>query len=64
MSRKHFEALANNLAAVRPGHPTLVDTESPEYNAWLLSVRAVADACGESNARFDRSRFIDACCSR
>ena len=57
MTKKHFEALADALAKIRP---PVWRTDSP----WNASVRAVADVCAEINPRFDRDKFVRACNER
>ena len=56
MSKRHFEALAVALAAVKPN-----DTSTFLIEQWILDVRAVADVCEQINPRFDRVRFLEAC---
>ena len=56
MSKKHFEALADGLAEIRPPK-----SSRAQYAVWLDAVKVVADVCGETNRLFDRSRFIQAC---
>jgi len=52
-----FQTLADNLKAVQPGpsHPW------PDYDQWVLCVRAVADACQAHDSEFDRAQFLKAC---
>jgi hypothetical protein len=56
MSRKHFTALAYELKNVRPEQ-----CEHSAYAAWWTCVQAVANACAESNGRFQSARFFAAC---
>lgn len=58
MSKKHFNALAWELANVRPS--PAVDGQD-EYRVWRRTVEAVAIVCCESNSAFDLGRFMDAC---
>lgn len=55
MSRKHFEALA---AALRESKPL---AEQSALLQWQLDVAKVSDVLAESNPRFDRGKFLDAC---
>lgn len=51
MTRKHFEALAKALAAVRPIY-------EDGGNVWEDCIKRVADVCAMANAaEFDRERF-------
>ena len=59
MSKKHFEALADGLAATRP-----LKSSRTQYAVWLDAVEAVADVCAQNNALFSRERFIQACVER
>ncbi len=58
MTKQHFQLLADALKAEMPGtgwdHPN-------KRVQWLLDVRAVTSVCAQSNARFDRDRFLTAC---
>ena len=56
MSKKHFEALADGLAATRPPK-----SRRTQYAVWMDAVKAVADVCAQNNAMFDRGRFVQAC---
>ena len=49
MSKKHFESLAKYIRVILDPH------------ARLQAAVAVANACVESNPRFDTQRFFDAC---
>jgi len=49
MSKKHFESLAKYIRVIMDPH------------ARLQAAVAVANACSESNPRFDTQRFFDAC---
>lgn len=61
MSRKHFQSLADRMRAVRPDWHEGTQTAALQRAQWLVCVQAVADVCSEQNARFDRTRFLDAC---
>jgi hypothetical protein len=52
MSKKHFEAMAKLVAGLKG--------QMPEA-ARILFVRELAHLCGQTNARFNWSRFIAAC---
>jgi len=54
VTKKHFDALALELAWVRP-------VKSGRYFGWRAAVEAVATVCQKSSLAFDRERFIDAC---
>lgn len=56
MTRKHFKALADALAATRPD-PTFL----PERDQWETTRDAVASTCRSFNPNFDRARFLAAC---
>ena len=63
MTRKHFQALAQALHDARP---LLTDKEHmPETlkarEHWAVCVDRIADVCAETNSRFDRIKFVDAC---
>lgn len=59
MTRKHFEAFADAMAAVRP---TVNDSHDWYMRQqWIRDVQAVAHVLALSNSRFDRERFVNAC---
>ena len=49
MSKKHFELLAKNISTIH------------DPNIRKVVTRLVADACAQSNSRFDQVRFYRAC---
>lgn len=55
MTRKHFTAIAKALATTRPSG------DAKRVAQWLRDVEAMANTCAETNPRFDRVRFVDAC---
>lgn len=64
MTRKHFEALAEELAAIRPRHSDsrrFGEDHITQLAQWQRCVLAVGNACGRSNGAFDRARFEEAC---
>ena len=65
MSKKHFNALAQNLANTRPSKYWTSQTnnvlDSIEYAQWSRDVVAVAQVCLESSKSFDYQRFTEAC---
>lgn len=57
MTRKDFEAIAEELRVCRPGE----FTHDELYHAgYMYAVAAVGDALAEINPRFDRDRFMRA----
>ena len=56
MTRKHFEGLADHLAAAL--HETCTLGANSEA-AVLRAAHHVADYCQTVNPRFDRARFMD-----
>jgi hypothetical protein len=61
MTKKHFNALAEQLAAVRPANSIANDTELACWVTWMDSVLAIARACAGHNPAFDTKRFVAAC---
>ena len=57
MTRKHFIALARALNDARP----IMHDGTDYYKGWFRCVNAIADVCAQTNARFDRARFLAAC---
>jgi hypothetical protein len=55
MTKKHFQALAWELAACRP------EEEGEALDAWERACAAVCAVAKEVNRAFDRERFLDAC---
>ena len=67
MAKKHFNSLAEQLAAVRPA-PFTGDKLSMDYlpycdelGMWRDCVNAVARGCAKHNPAFNTARFIAAC---
>ncbi len=74
MTRQHFQALADALAATRPAQD-LFTKVSPDgansfYNGiehqaaieqWEREVHAIAGVCRSYSPRFDEERFVKAC---
>lgn len=56
MSKKHFQALALALAAIRPNEAWLNKRQQ-----WEKDVNAVADVCAAHNHAFNRGTFIQWC---
>ena len=59
MTRKHFEALANELSSVRPS-----EEELHRFSAWTDCMISVAKVCRYHSRNFDWERFTDACKTR
>lgn len=55
MTRKHFEALANEL---KSNKPVMADKA---LGQWYKDCLAVASVCGRFNGDFDSRRFLQAC---
>ena len=60
MTRKHFAALAEALAYMRPPLYNFGKVSTPSKNRWENARDAIMAICAESNPRFDRDRFIAA----
>ena len=56
MTRKDFQLIADTLKASKPKS----EVSQPLAN-WMMTVDRFADALAETNPRFDRDRFINAC---
>jgi hypothetical protein len=54
MSKKHFIALAQALAAAGP---------HIHKHEFMNLVQAIADVCAAQSTTFNRQRFVDACFS-
>lgn len=58
MSKQDYVALAKELKAVRPRE----DYDSPSrWEQWEECVCAVLKVCHDTNPRFDKQRFLNAC---
>jgi hypothetical protein len=55
MTRKHYVALAGALADALPAG-------AERFDGWCRAVNAIADVLAGDNPRFDRERFVVACC--
>ena len=60
MTKRHFYALADALASIRPDPAN----GTFWFEEWERAVVAVAHTCEQSNQRFDRTKFIKACKGR
>ena len=60
MTKKDFERFAFMLNGQKP-----VESSDPyqmgAFDQWKVMVRRTADIFGESNSRFNRSKFLEAC---
>lgn len=61
MTKKHFNSLAEQLAAVRPANSTANDVELACWVSWMDAVLAVSRACQQHNPMFNSARFVAAC---
>ncbi len=57
MTRKHFQAIADGLAASKPN----CSDDSLLMTQWENDVLQMANVCQQFNANFNRSRFLEAC---
>jgi len=57
MTRKDFQALADQLRAVRPYRAE----DRATIALWRRTVAAIGTACYAANGSFDRNRFDTAC---
>ncbi len=66
MGKKHFEALATELAATRPNIPVRGATklQTAAIIQWDQDVAAIANVLGRFNPAFRRGTFMDWCNSR
>lgn len=53
MTRKHFVAIAEAMRELRD--------ETEDTDSVDRASKALADVCAESNSRFNRARFLQAC---
>ena len=59
MTKKHFIALANTIAALEPIKLNQVDSRaSAEHRQWELMRDSLADFCQCQNTRFNRERWL------
>lgn len=60
MTKQHFIALADALRLSKPGgHLESREIYEAKRAQWDASVMRIADVCGESNSRFNRTRWFD-----
>jgi hypothetical protein len=57
MTRKDYEAIASVVSYVGD----MYQSQQNEYEAILTLAEGLADTLARDNARFDRSRFLEAC---
>ena len=57
MTRKDYEAIASVVSYVGDMH----QHEQEKYSVVAMLAEGLADTLAEDNARFDRSRFLEAC---
>jgi hypothetical protein len=55
MTRKHFKAMAEAFASIKP------NVSADGLPVWRTAVQNMADLCKKDNPNFDRLRFLDAC---
>jgi hypothetical protein len=66
MTRKDFQLIADALAAATPSN-TPEDSFHSAWglaDGWARSVNKVAAALQDSNPRYDRGKFVDACLAK
>ena len=56
MTKKHFKLLA---AALRSARPNMKSAPFSVVIQWEQDCQAIADACRNANAEFDREKFFD-----
>ena len=63
MTRKDYEAIARGIRILMQGHEE--DRHTAKGAAQVATLRALAmhyaDTLGDTNPRFDRTRFLTAC---
>ena len=57
LTRKHFKNLAHGLSLEKPDG----SDKTIAMRTWVRSCLAVAGVCHNSNPRFDKQRFLEAC---
>lgn len=62
MTKKHFVTLAENFKNLYARESGVAGADRDGRLAGIrLAAHAVADACAESNPRFNKARFLAAC---
>jgi hypothetical protein len=65
MCRREFRAIAEALRSERPcdlgAYPFADPDTRSRYDQWGTTCLAVMAVCRESNPRFDRGKFAEAC---
>lgn len=63
MSKKHYEALAEAMRAIRP-ITAVDDHEKGQEAQWYQTIDALTYVLSRDNGRFDEDRFRAACYRR
>lgn len=61
MTKKDFVLIANALRASQPPNWSPDVPQSQADSRWETVVHCMAAALGDTNAQFDRERFLKAC---
>ncbi len=62
ISRREFSAVARGLKSCRPAKKSRATrTELAEWQAWSAACRATSKVLAGLNARFDHTKFLEAC---
>lgn len=67
MEKRHFEAIAKTMRAIRPDRGNQYATRSvrvkggAKYEQWTYTCRELARTLAQFNPRFNSDRFLAAC---
>ena len=61
MLREHYNIIANAMNKVKPYNSEVFTSMNAAYHQWQRDVNQLADALIQTNPRFNRERFIEAC---